>query len=109
METNSVCQKLITQVQEILSKVEERQQAQAYDEASELLSSVLTPLMRNIEALSPEELAPYEAQLRELYERILDDMSLASKEHDKVRTELTGIRRKSAGVHAYLNTSRRFY
>lgn len=107
---SAMCLELIDKVNELLSQVEEHQENKSYDEAIKILNDSVNPLLKKIEALTPEENAPYEQELVKLYDRLLEDMSEVSKTHDEVRGELTDMRRKNAGVNAYLNTSRRrFY
>ena len=46
----------------------------------------------------------------EVYKKLearLDGMSEAVHEHEAIRNELTGLRKKSAGINAYVNNSRR--
>ena len=52
-------------------------------------------------------LAPYQNELRRFYDILLDGMSEAVHEHEAIRNELTGLRKKSAGINAYVNNSRR--
>ena len=104
---NDDCKELILKIEELVDKLATLQQAKAYAAAAELFNSDLIPLIKQLELADKGMLAPYQNELRRFYDILLDGMSEAVHEHEAIRNELTGLRKKSAGINAYVNNSRR--
>lgn len=92
--------KLLTQAEDLLAKIETSAADDDYAKASEL-SGQLNDLLLKLKAAPPAELSQYRDRIATLFEGVSESISAASEEQEKVRRELIKFNKGAAGISAY--------